>query len=76
MMFLLQWIIYNHWRYDVRILCRKGYEECVQATVDELKEVNIGSIKDSTPIFINANLPLEEENAYTGFLKEFVDIFS
>lgn len=48
----------------------------MQATIDELKEVNIGSIKDSTPIFINANLPLEEENAYTEFLKEFIDIFS
>ena len=48
----------------------------MQATINELKEVNIGSIKDSTPIFINANLPLEEENAYTEFLKEFIDIFS
>ena len=45
------------------------FEEGVQATIDELKEVNIGTTKDPRPIFINANLSLEEEDAYVKLLK-------
>ena len=36
-----------------------SFEEGVRATVDELKEVNIGTTKDLRPVFINASLSLE-----------------
>ena len=40
-----------------------SFEEGIQATVDELKEVNIDTTKDPRPVFINASLSLEEEDA-------------
>ncbi|KAL4596793.1 hypothetical protein ACB092_12G188800, partial [Castanea dentata] len=52
------------------------FEEGVQATVDELKEVNIGATEDHRPVFINANLSLEEEDAYVELLKEYRDVFA
>ena len=52
------------------------FEEGVRATVDELKEVNIGTIEDPRPVFINANLYLEEEDAYVELLKEYKDVFA
>ena len=52
------------------------FEEGIRATVDELKEVNIGITNDPRPIFINANLSLEEEDAYVELLKEYRDVFA
>ena len=52
------------------------FEEGVQATVDELKEINIANAEDPKPICVNANLSPEEENAYTEILKEYKDVFA
>ena len=52
------------------------FEEGVRATIDELKEVNIGTTEDLRPIFINTNLSLEEEDAYVELLKEYRDVFA
>ena len=52
------------------------FEEGVEATVDELKEINIGSTEDPKPICVNANLSPEEEIAYTELLKEYKDVFA
>ena len=52
------------------------FEEGVWAIVDELKEVNIGTTEDPRPVFINANLSLEEEDAYVELLKEYRDVFA
>ena len=52
------------------------FEEGAQATVDELKEINIGSAEDPKPICVNANLSPKEENAYTKLLKEYKDVFA
>ncbi|XP_075674961.1 uncharacterized protein LOC142644177 [Castanea sativa] len=52
------------------------FEEGMQATVDELKEVNNGATKDHRPVFINANLSLEEEDAYVELLKEYRNVFA
>ena len=52
------------------------FEEGVQATVDELKEINIGSAEDFKPICVNANLSPEEEIAYIELLKEYKDVFT
>ncbi|KAK4593805.1 hypothetical protein RGQ29_017768 [Quercus rubra] len=51
-------------------------EEGIWATIDELKEVNIGIIEDPRPVFINANLYLEEEDAYVELLEEYKDVFA
>ena len=42
----------------------------------ELKEVNIGTTEDPRPVFINANLSLEEEDAYVELLEEYKDVFA
>ena len=52
------------------------FEEGVQATMDELKEINIGRAKDPKPICVNANLSPEEEIAYIELLKEYKDVFA
>jgi hypothetical protein len=45
------------------------FEEGAQATVDELKEINIGSAEDSKPICVNANLSPEEEMLILNYSK-------
>ena len=52
------------------------FGEGVQATVDELKEINIGRVEDRKPICVNAKFSLEEENAYIELLKEYKDVFA
>ena len=41
-----------------------------------MKEVNIGTIEEFRPIFINANLSLKKEVAYTELLKVYKDDFA
>ncbi|KAL0378633.1 UNVERIFIED_CONTAM: hypothetical protein Sradi_3168800 [Sesamum radiatum] len=50
-------------------------EEGVKATVDELKEVNLGNTEDPQPIYTSASLTQEEEEAYITLLHEFKDVF-
>ena len=52
------------------------FEEGVQATVDELKEINIANAEDPKPICVNANLSPKEEHAYAELLKEYKDVFA
>ncbi|KAL0345824.1 UNVERIFIED_CONTAM: hypothetical protein Sradi_4413700 [Sesamum radiatum] len=51
-------------------------EEGVKATVDELKEVNLGNTGDPRPIYTSASLTQEEEDAYIKLLHEFKDVFA
>ncbi|KAL0444423.1 UNVERIFIED_CONTAM: Transposon Tf2-12 polyprotein [Sesamum latifolium] len=51
-------------------------EEGVKATVDELKEVNLGNIEDPRPIYTSASLTQEEEGAYITLPHEFKDVFA
>ena len=53
-----------------------SFEEGNQATIDELKEVNIGTDEDPRPIFVNACLSPEEEKTYLNLLKEYQDVFA
>ncbi|KAK4400663.1 hypothetical protein Sango_1172400 [Sesamum angolense] len=46
-------------------------EEAIKATIDELKEVNLGDIEDPRPIYISASLTQEEEGTYIALLHEF-----
>ncbi|KAL0317410.1 UNVERIFIED_CONTAM: Transposon Tf2-12 polyprotein [Sesamum angustifolium] len=51
-------------------------EEGIKATVDELKEVNLGDIENPRPIYISASLTQEEEGTYIALLHEFKYVFA
>ena len=51
-------------------------EDGGQSTVDELKEVNVGSIEELRPTFISASLSGEEDGKYISLLTEYRDIFA
>ncbi|KAK4409607.1 Transposon Tf2-12 polyprotein [Sesamum angolense] len=51
-------------------------EEGIKATIDELKEVNLGDIKNPRPIYISASLTHGEEGTYVALLHEFKDVFA
>ncbi|KAA0057665.1 uncharacterized protein E5676_scaffold704G00030 [Cucumis melo var. makuwa] len=61
-------------RHDV-ILTNPEKEDSEQGE-DELKEVNLGTIKEPRPTFISASLSSEEEGKYMSLLKEYKDIFA
>ena len=52
------------------------FEEGNQGTIDELKQVNLGTEQDLPPIFISVCLTLEEEKFYLDFLKKYQDVFT
>ncbi|KAL0416126.1 UNVERIFIED_CONTAM: putative protein K02A2.6 [Sesamum latifolium] len=54
---------------------RTELQEGVKATVDEMKEDNLGNTEDPRPIYTSASLTQEEEGAYILLLHEFKDIF-
>ncbi|KAI3463687.1 hypothetical protein Pfo_020350 [Paulownia fortunei] len=51
-------------------------EECIKATIDELKEINLGDVDSPRPIYISALLVIDEERAYIKLLHEFKDVFA
>ena len=51
-------------------------EDGVQVTVDELKEINLGTTKEPRPTFISALLTPEEEEGYLKLLVEYKDVFA
>ncbi|XP_057785424.1 uncharacterized protein LOC131002950, partial [Salvia miltiorrhiza] len=52
------------------------FEEGVKSTIDELKEINLGTIHEPRSTFISALLTKDEEGAYVELLKEFKDKFA
>ncbi|XP_030940238.1 uncharacterized protein LOC115965196 [Quercus lobata] len=51
-------------------------EDGGQATVDELKEINLGTAEEPRPTFISALLTPEEEEGYLKLLVEYKDVFA
>ncbi|KAL0455252.1 UNVERIFIED_CONTAM: Polyprotein P3 [Sesamum latifolium] len=51
-------------------------EEGVKATVDELREVNLGNTENPRPIYTSASLTQEDDGAYITLLHEFKDVFA
>ncbi|KAL0349345.1 UNVERIFIED_CONTAM: hypothetical protein Sangu_1162300 [Sesamum angustifolium] len=51
-------------------------EEGTKATMDELKEVNLGDIENPRPVYISASLTHGEEGTYIALLNEFKDVFA
>ncbi|XP_074277632.1 uncharacterized protein LOC141601266 [Silene latifolia] len=51
-------------------------EDGGQSTVDQLKELNLGTTEDPRPIYISALLTKEEEEEYYKLLVEYKDVFA
>nr|XP_027102928.1 uncharacterized protein LOC113724201 [Coffea arabica] len=51
-------------------------EQGVKNTVDELKEINLGTSDDPRPIYISSCMTPEEEKEYVDLLLEFRDVFA
>ena len=51
-------------------------EDGGQSTIDELKEVNLGTIEEPRPTFISAQLTAEEEREYVSVLTTYKDVFA
>ncbi|CAL8087441.1 unnamed protein product [Prunus armeniaca] len=45
-------------------------EEGGQAMIDDLQEINLGTVVSPKPIFVNASLTLQELEEYTQLLQE------
>nr|GMD63622.1 uncharacterized protein LOC109150426 [Ipomoea batatas] len=51
-------------------------EEGVRPAIDELKEVDLGTLENPRPIFISTLLSNEDEEIYVTLLKEYIDVFA
>ncbi|KAA0051095.1 uncharacterized protein E5676_scaffold1161G00100 [Cucumis melo var. makuwa] len=51
-------------------------EDGVQSTIDELKEVNIGTIEEPCPTFISTQISDDDENEYVNLFKADKDVFT
>jgi len=54
----------------------KTLENGGQATVDELKELNLGTPEEPRPIYVSSLLTSEEEKEYFNLLGEYKDVFA
>jgi len=54
----------------------KTFEDGGQATVDDLKELNLGTNEEPRPIYVSSSLTLEVENQYLELLSEHKDVFA
>jgi len=54
----------------------KALEDGRQATVDELKELNLGTNEDPRPIYVSIMLTPKEEKHYFRLLSEYRDVFA
>ncbi|TYK28725.1 uncharacterized protein E5676_scaffold403G00450 [Cucumis melo var. makuwa] len=54
----------------------QSLEDGDQSTIDELKEMNLGTIEEPQETFINASLSSKEEDKYASLLTEYRDIFA
>jgi len=54
----------------------KTLEDGGQATVDELKELNLETKEDPRPIYVSTMLMLKEEKQYLKVLSDYRDVFA
>ncbi|KAI5338076.1 hypothetical protein L3X38_017347 [Prunus dulcis] len=51
-------------------------EEGGQATIDDLQDINLGTVDDPKPIFVSVSLTPQELEEYTQLLQEYRDVFA
>ncbi|XP_074277874.1 uncharacterized protein LOC141601485 [Silene latifolia] len=61
---------------EVEATRHETLEDEVQSTVDDLKELNLGTDEDPRPIYVSALLTKEEEEEYYKLLVEYKDVFA
>ena len=54
----------------------QAIEDGGQATVDELKELNVGTDEEPRPIYVSSLLMPKEESKYFELLMEYKDVFT
>ena len=54
----------------------RAIEDGGQATVDELKELNLGTDEKPHPIYVSSLLTLEKERKYFELLMKYKDVFA
>ena len=54
----------------------RAIEDEGQATVDELRELNLGTSEEPRPIYVSSLLIMEEESKYFELLIEYKDVFA
>ena len=54
----------------------QAFEDEEQATVDELKELNLGANEDLRPIYVSVLLSYSEEKSYLELLLDYKDVFA
>ena len=54
----------------------RAIEDGGQATVDDLKELNLGTSEEPRPIYVSSLLTPEEESKYFELLMEYKDVFA
>ncbi|KAI5317664.1 hypothetical protein L3X38_037371 [Prunus dulcis] len=51
-------------------------EDGGQATIDDLQDINLGTVDDPKPIFVSVSLAPQELEEYTQLLQEYRDVFA
>ena len=54
----------------------RAIEDRGQATIDELRELNLGTSEEPRPIYVSSLLTPEEESKYFELLMEYKDVFA
>ncbi|KAK9732869.1 hypothetical protein RND81_04G028600 [Saponaria officinalis] len=54
----------------------KTLEDGGQATIDDRKEINLGTDEDSRPVFVSALLTDQEQTEYVQLLSDYKDVFA
>ena len=54
----------------------RAIEDKGQATVDELRELNLGTSEEPRPIYVSSLLTPEEESKHFELLMEYKDVFA
>ncbi|XP_074308174.1 uncharacterized protein LOC141643048 [Silene latifolia] len=54
----------------------KTLEDGVEATVDDLKEINLGTTEEPRPVYVSSLLTDQEKTEYVELLSEYKDVFA
>ncbi|XP_074271002.1 uncharacterized protein LOC141594921 [Silene latifolia] len=54
----------------------KTLEDGVQATVDDLKGINLGTNEEPRPVYVSSLLTVQEQTEYVELLSEYKDVFA
>ena len=53
-----------------------AFKEGIKSTIDDLKEINLGTLDGPRPVYVSALLTFEEQKMYIELLSEYKDVFA